>query len=268
MLVASLLLSKIPSDFFGGATYIFIKYAPMFWYGVKITLLISMSGTIIGILIGLGIGILRTLPILKRDPLWKRISIRLIRIIATTYVEIFRGTPMIVQAVFFYYGLKPIFHWTALIAGIFIVSINTGAYMAEIIRAGIQSLDSGQNEAARSIGMNNYQTMRYIILPQAIRNAFPAIGNEFVVNIKDTSVLNVIGVTELYFQTSSVTGITFRFPDTFFVTAILYLILTFSTTLILKFIETRMNMPVSSGISSSSTVHILNANAVKGGIKK
>ena len=106
-----------------------------------------------------------------------------------------------------------------LTAGIVIVSINTGAYMAEIVRAGIQSLDKGQNEAARSIGMNNFQTMIYIILPQAIKNAFPAIGNEFVVNIKDTSVLNVVGITELFFQSMTVAGTTYAFRETFFISA-------------------------------------------------
>ncbi|MBN2851088.1 MAG: amino acid ABC transporter permease, partial [Erysipelotrichaceae bacterium] len=171
-----------------------------------------------------------------------------------------RGTPMIVQAMFLFYALRPVFHWTKLVAGIFVVSVNTGAYMAEIVRAGIQSLDKGQNEAARSIGMNNFQTMRHVVLPQAIRNAFPAIGNEFVVNIKDTSVLNVIGVTELYFQTTSVAGITYRVQDTFLVSAIIYLILTYSTTMILKIIERKMNMPVQNGPSSTSTAFLVFGN--------
>jgi putative lysine transport system permease protein len=124
--------------------------------------------------------------------------------------------------------------------------------MAEIVRAGIQSLDKGQNEAARSIGMNNFQTMIYIILPQAIKNAFPAIGNEFVVNIKDTSVLNVVGITELFFQSMTVAGTTYAFRETFFISAIIYLFLTYTTTSILKVVEKRMNMPVSGGPSSSS----------------
>ncbi len=161
---------------------------------------------------------------------------------------------MMVQAVFMYYGLRPILQWTPIVAGIVIVSINTGSYMAEIIRAGIQSVDDGQYEAARSVGMTNSQTMIKIILPQAIRNAFPAIGNEFVVNIKDTSVLNVISVTELYFQSASVAGIVFRFTDTFFVTAVLYFILTFSTTLILRYLEKRLENPRSFVGASSTTV--------------
>lgn len=107
---------------------------------------------------------------------------------------------MMVQGAFIYYGLKNIVHWSPFTAGVFVITINTGAYMAEIIRSGIQAVDKGQSEAARSIGMNSVQTMLYIVLPQAIKNSFPAIGNEFVINIKDSSVLNVIAVTELFYQ--------------------------------------------------------------------
>jgi putative lysine transport system permease protein len=160
---------------------------------------------------------------------------------------------MMVQAVFIYNVFLPLFRNAKIFAGIVIVSINTGAYMAEIIRAGIQSLDKGQNEAARSIGMNNFQTMLFIILPQAIKNAFPAIGNEFVVNIKDTSVLNVIGVTELFFQSTTVAGIIYRFSDTFFVTALIYLFLTYSTTLVLKYVEHKMNLGGYDGPQSQTT---------------
>jgi len=260
----SLMLSALPSGLFGGALYIFQKYGPLFWAGAKTTLLIALSGTVIGLLVGLGVGILRSLPESRLDRPMKRFSIKLIKLVSGIYVEVFRGTPMIVQAMFLFYALRPIFNWTVLVAGIFIVSINTGAYMAEIMRAGIQSLDKGQNEAARSIGMNNFQTMVFIILPQAIRNAFPAIGNEFVVNIKDTSVLNVIGVTEMYFQTTSVAGITYKVKETFLVTAILYLFLTYTTTMILKYIERKMNMPVQNGPSSTSTPMLVTGNVHQG----
>jgi len=251
------LITALPSDLIGGALYIFKKYGPLFWSGTKTTLLIALTGTVIGLFIGLGVGILRSLPDSKLDNRFKRYLYKTIKIISGIYVEVFRGTPMIVQAMFLYYALKPVFHWTILIAGIFVVSVNTGAYMAEIMRGGIQSLDKGQDEAARSIGMSYFQTMRHVVLPQAIRNAFPAIGNEFVVNIKDTSVLNVIGVTELFFQSTSVAGITYRFQDTFLVTAMIYLVLTFTTTTILRLIERKMNMPVSNGPSSTSTTLLL-----------
>jgi len=146
----------------------------------------------------------------------------------------------------------PLFGSYRLTAGIFIVSINTGAYMAEIVRAGIQSLDKGQNEAARSIGMSNFQTMIHIILPQAIKNTFPAIGNEFVVNIKDTSVLNVVGITELFFQSMTVAGTTYAYTEAMFISAIIYLFLTFTTTSILRVVEKRMDMPISGGPTSTS----------------
>jgi len=248
-----ILSTSIPNDLFQAAYFIFMKYAPLFIFGAKNTLIIALSSTLIGLVIGLGVGIIKTLPISSSDPLIKRLFIRFIRLITSIYVEIFRGTPMMVQAVFIYYSLNGLFSSSRILAGIFIVSINTGAYMAEIIRSGIQSLDNGQNEAARSLGMSNFQTMVFVVLPQAIRNAFPAIGNEFVVNIKDTSVLTVIGISELFFQANSIAGSIYKFKETFFVAAAVYLFLTYSTTLVLKYIERKMNMTGYDGPSSSTT---------------
>ena len=146
-----------------------------------------------------------------------------------------------VQSFFMYYGLKSIgLNWTPIVAGIVIISINTGAYMAEIVRSGIQAVDKGQTEGARSVGMTHLQTMFYIIIPQAIRNSFPSIINEFIVNIKDSSVLNVIAVNDLYFQGSSVAGSVFKYTETFFVVAMIYLCLTYPTSKILGYIEKRM----------------------------
>jgi putative lysine transport system permease protein len=245
-------ISKIPTDLFGGAFYIYQKYAPMFWFGVRNTLTISLTGTVVGLFIGLFFATLKNIKITDSDNFGSRLLKRLSKLISNIYIEVFRGTPMIVQAVFLYHGLRPYLEWTPLQAGIIIVSINTGAYMAEIIRAGIQSLDDGQYEAARSIGMKHSLAMRTIILPQAIKNTFPAIGNEFVVNIKDTSVLNVIGVTELFFQSSAIAGNIFRFRDTFLVTAIIYLFLTLTVTNILRLVEKRMDSPAGLIGASSS----------------
>ena len=150
---------------------------------------------------------------------------------------------MMVQAVFIYYALLDYIHWTTMEAAIVVISINTGAYMAEIIRSGIQAVDPGQTEAARSLGMSNAQTMFHVVLPQAIRNAFPSIGNEFIVNIKDSSVLMIISITELMFQAKSIAGSTFHFTETYFIEAVIYLILTTITSLILNGIEKRMNRP-------------------------
>ena len=127
------------------------------------------------------------------------------------------------------------------IAGLIIVSINTGAYMAEIVRGGILSVDKGQFEAAHSVGMNHLQTMTSVVMPQVIRNILPATGNEFVINIKDTSVLNVIGVSELYFVSKGISGANFQYFPTFMVTCILYLFMTFTVTRILRLVERRMD---------------------------
>jgi putative lysine transport system permease protein len=247
------LSTTVPNDLFQAAYFIFTKYAPLFIFGAKNTLIIALSSTVIGLVLGLGVGIIRTLPIGATDNIFKKLIIKLLKLMTSIYVEVFRGTPMMVQAVFIYYSLNGLFSSSRIFAGIFIVSINTGAYMAEIVRSGIQSLDSGQNEAARSLGMSNFQTMLFIILPQAIRNAFPAIGNEFVVNIKDTSVLNIIGISELFFQANSIAGTLYKYKETFFVTACVYLFLTYSTTLVLKAIEKKMNMTGYDGPSSSTT---------------
>src|SRR5690554_4101727 len=167
------MILQIPTDMLGGASYIFQNYFPMFLFGVRNTLYISLISTIIGLFIGLFFATLKNLRVQKKDALINKIIKYFFKGISNVYIEVFRGTPMMVQAVFLYYGLRPVLNWIPLQAAIVIVSVNTGAYMAEIIRAGIQSLDDGQYEAARSIGMNHSIAMTTIILPQAIRNSFP-----------------------------------------------------------------------------------------------
>lgn len=219
------------------------KYWPMFLRGAGVTLLISTIGTIIGFLIGLLIGIIRTFPMPEKGI--KKSAIKIINTILSMYVEVFRGTPMIVQAMVIYYGSKQAFDidMSPLFAGIFIVSINTGAYMAEIVRGGIVSIDKGQFEAAYAVGMSHNQTMINVVLPQAIRNILPATGNEFVINIKDTSVLNVIAVTELFFQTKSVSGINYKYFETFFIASAIYFVMTYTVTRILRYIERKIDGP-------------------------
>ncbi|HBG76490.1 amino acid ABC transporter permease [Eubacteriales bacterium mix99] len=221
---------------------IIIEYWPMYLRGAGVTLYLSILGTIFGFMIGLLAGIIRTIPVPEGG--WKRILLRAANAILSVYIEIFRGTPMIVQAMVIYYGSAQAgFEMDRMAAGILIVSINTGAYMAEIIRGGIVSIDTGQFEAAQALGMNPVQTMAKVVLPQAIRNILPAIGNEFVINIKDTSVLNVISISELYFQTSTVAGIHFSFFGPFFIACILYFIMTFTVTRILRMTEKRLDGP-------------------------
>ncbi|MCU9614442.1 amino acid ABC transporter permease [Caldibacillus lycopersici] len=222
---------------------IFIDYWPMFLRGAGLTLLIALVGTVIGAVIGLLIGIVRTIP--RPESKVKRVVLKIVNVIFSIYIEIFRSTPMIVQAMVIFYGIAMAFQidMDRIVAAILIVSINTGAYMAEIVRGGIVSVDKGQFEAARAIGMNHWQTMKNVVLPQVIRNILPATGNEFVINIKDTSVLNVISVSELYFVTNSIAGMNFRFFESFFVASVIYFILTFTITRILRYFERKLDGP-------------------------
>lgn len=219
------------------------EYGPMFLRGAGMTLLISMIGTVLGSIIGLLIGTVRTIPMPDRGG--NRILLKIINVLLYIYVEFFRGTPMIVQAMVIYYGSMALFQidMHPVFAAIFIVSINTGAYTAEIVRGGIISIDKGQFEAAHAIGMNHVKTMLNVVLPQVIRNILPPLGNEFIINIKDTSVLNVISVSELYFQTKSVTSITFSYFEPFTIACIIYLVMTFSVTQLLRFFERKLEGP-------------------------
>ena len=190
---------------------------------------------------------------------------KIVDVIAKIYIEVFRGTPMMVQAVFIYYLVYTnIIRWDKMVAAIFVISINTGAYMAEIVRSGIQAVDVGQNEAARSLGMSSMQTMMDVILPQAIRNAFPAIGNELIVNIKDSSVLMIISITELMFQSNSIAGTTYRFTETYFVTAAIYLMLTSISSFILNRIERKLNHTRTSLPQSDTNFNSIEIATAKG----
>lgn len=216
---------------------------PMFLRGAGVTLWISVVGTILGTIIGLIVGVIRTIPVPEKGA--KKGVLRVVNWLLSAYIEFFRGTPMIVQAMVIYYGSALAFEIDIdrIAAALFIVSINTGAYMSEIVRGGIISVDKGQFEAAQAIGMNHFQTMTNVVLPQVVRNVLPATGNEFVINIKDTSVLNVISVSELFFQTKTVAGNNFRYFETFFITCILYFVMTFTITRILRYIEVKLDGP-------------------------
>ncbi|MBM6821452.1 amino acid ABC transporter permease [Fusobacterium mortiferum] len=216
---------------------------PMFLRGAGVTLWISVVGTILGTIIGLIVGVIRTIPVPEKGI--KKPILKVVNGLLSAYIEFFRGTPMIVQAMVIYYGSALAFEINVdrIAAALFIVSINTGAYMSEIVRGGIISIDKGQFEAAQAIGMNHFQTMINVVLPQVVRNILPATGNEFVINIKDTSVLNVISVSELFFQSKTVAGNNFRYFETFFITCILYFVMTFVITRILRYIEVKMDGP-------------------------
>ena len=214
---------------------------PLFWYGIKMTIAFAVVGTLAGLIIGLIIGAFRCVPLVRLDKPVTRFFKRLGRFITGFYVWVVRGTPMMVQAVFLYYLFKPVLHWNNFTAGMVIISVNTAAYMAEIIRSGIQSIDPGQMEAAKSLGMTNTQTMISIIFPQAIKNTFPSLGNQFIVNIKDSCMLNAISVVELFFQAQSVAGTNMRYIEVYLVVALIYLTLTTVATFVLNYIEKRIN---------------------------
>ena len=233
---------QLPSTFFGWVRFLLEQYGPLFLSGVGVTLIVAITGTLAGFLLGLLVAILRTIPTSPKDPAVKRVPLKILSWLLGVYIEVFRGTPMIVQAMVIYYGGMTVgVRLPVLTAAILIVSVNTGAYMAEIVRGGIISVDKGQKEAAHAIGMTHWQSMIYVVLPQAVRNIMPSIGNEFVVNIKDSSVLNVISVNELFFMSKSAAGTYLRYFEVFFITACIYLVLTFTVTRLLRLLERRMD---------------------------
>ena len=215
--------------------------APEFTRAAGMTLFISLIGTIIGTIIGLLIGVFRTAP--KASNKFLAVLQKLFGWLLNIYIEVFRGTPMIVQAMVFFYGSAQLFdiNMNRTLAGLIIVSVNTGAYMSEIVRGGINSVDKGQFEAASALGMNHSQTMRKIVIPQVIKNILPATGNEFVINIKDTSVLNVISVAELFFEGNTVAQQNYQYFQTFAIISAIYFLLTFIVTRILRLIEKKLD---------------------------
>ena len=229
-------------SFLNDVLNIFIKYYPQLLTGVGNTVLIALTSTVAGLALGLLTGVVRTAP-MSKNPILRALH-KLLNAIIAIYVEIFRGTPMMVQSMVIYWGYAFATGGDTLPlipSGILIVSINTGAYMAEIVRGGIISIDRGQFEGAMSIGMTHAQTMFKVIIPQVMRNILPSVSNEFVINIKDTSVLNVIGVTELYYFAGIIKRQNFQTFQTYFVICILYFILTFTITRLLRWVERKLD---------------------------
>ena len=228
--------------------------------GVDYTMLIALIGTAAGFLIGLITGVIRTAPRSKNAVV--RVLHKIVNAIIAVYIEVFRGTPMMVQAMVIYWGYAFLNDGATLPlipAGLFIVSINTGAYMAEIVRGGIISVDKGQLEGAYSVGMTHAQAMVKVVIPQVLQNILPSISNEFVINIKDTSVLNVIGVTELYYFAGIIKRQSFETFQTYLVVCVLYFILTFTVTRLLRFVERKLDgndSYVIFGSQSDSTAEI------------
>ncbi len=214
-------------NFLNDIMTIVTNYYPMILTGVVNTLILAVFGTAMGTLLGLILSVFRNQEIHYKDKAITVVAKKFLVIFAKIYVDVVRGTPMMVQAMVFFYGLayggiqlNPMF------AGFLIISFNTAAYISEIIRSGLISLDRGQFEAARSLGLSQNQTMRKIIMPQVIKNTLPALMNELIVNVKDSSVLSVIGVSELFYMTKGAASQNYMYFQAYVLTAIIYLILT------------------------------------------
>ncbi|MDO4788003.1 MAG: amino acid ABC transporter permease [Johnsonella sp.] len=246
----------MPEDFGGRIAFILSKYGMSFIRGAGVTMAIAIVGTLIGCVIGFAVGILQTIPIHKRDKPVKKVLLYSLMGILNAYVEIFRGTPMMAQAMMIYYGSSVLFgiNMSMWFAAFFIVSINTGAYMAETVRGGILSVDEGQTEGAKAIGMNHVQTMLYVILPQALRNIMPQIGNNLIINIKDTCVLSIIGIVELFYTTKGVAGAYYTYFESFTVAMVMYFILTFACSRLLRIWEGKMDGPDNYDLATTDTL--------------
>lgn len=217
-------------------------------------MVIAVISTIAGCVIGFAVGIVQSIPYGNNKIV--NALLKIVRFILGAYVEIFRGTPMMVQAMFIYYGIPIVFgiHLSMWPAALLIVSINTGAYMAETVRGGILSIDNGQNEGAKAIGMTHFQTMLYVIFPQALRNIIPQIGNNLIINIKDTCVLSVIGTVELFYASKGVAGAYYMYFETFTITMVIYFILTFSCSRLLRLWENKIDGPESYDLATTDTL--------------
>ena len=222
------------------------KYGASYLTGMRNTLILALTATAISCVIGFLCGVLNTIPCAPGDSPVKKFFLKLIRAIVRIYVEVFRGTPMVLQAVFLYYGL-PYFTngaqrfdniWAA---AILVVSINTGAYMAESVRGGIISVDPGQTEGAKAIGMTHVQTMLNVILPQALRNIMPQIGNNFIINVKDTSVMFIIGFPDFFSAHRAAVGASYLYFPSAAVEMIGYLTMTLIASFLLRWLEKRMD---------------------------
>ena len=224
-------------------------YGDAYKSGIINTVILAITATVIGCIIGAICGILNTIPYSRGVHPVRRVILKIVRIIVRIYVEVFRGTPMVLQAVFIYYGLPYFTDGRVAFAGnsgiwlasILVVSINTGAYMAESVRGGIISVDPGQTEGAMAIGMTHLQIMTTVILPQAVRNIIPQIGNNLIINLKDTSVMFIIGFTEFFSWHRYIVGVNAMFFPSSVIEMAGYLTMTLIASALLWLIERLMD---------------------------
>lgn len=231
--------------------YLIDNYFSTFVDGVCTTLVLAIVGTLVGLIIGIFVALGRNLKVKDTDFTFIKVIKHIIGVITSIYVNFFRGTPMMVQAMIIFFGAPSLgIVWTDmeswwifngyLFCALFVITINTGAYMSEIIRSGLNGVDKGQEEASRSLGMSFLKTMILVIMPQALKNALPTILNEYIVNVKDSSVLNVIGLTELYASVSIATNKNYFKVEGYIIVAVIYLVLTLLSTLVVKLIQRKL----------------------------
>ncbi len=237
------------SDF----SYLISHYWQFYLKGTLSTIILSVVGTFGGLFLGVFLAFGKRLET-KNYPWYHLLYRHPIKFLCSLYSLVIRGTPMMVQAMIFKYGSQLLFNlnWNNvlpgvdtfngwLIAGLIVITFNTAAYMGEIVISGLNGIDPGQVEGARSLGMNSFETLFHVTLPQALRNSIPTIGNEWVVNIKDSSVLNVIAVSELFYTAESAASKNYMYMQTYLIIAIIYLFLTVIATLILKGVEFKLD---------------------------
>jgi len=241
---------------FGKLFELWGEYFSEIFYATISTIILAVLGTVIGLVLGIFLAYGKNVKIKKMDNPFIKILKGICVGFCNIYSTIIRGTPMMVQALIFKYFCMGIgINWDALTpngvinqvfngwlyAGLIVITFNTAAYMGEIVRSGLNGVDVGQVEGARSLGLSSFKTSIHIVLPQALKNAIPTIGNELIVNIKDSSVLNVIAVTELYYRMYIIGSTSYSFLEAYFIMAIIYLLLTLIAGLILKLIEKKLN---------------------------
>ncbi|WP_342755836.1 amino acid ABC transporter permease [Kineothrix sedimenti] len=228
--------------FAGWVIYIWNEYWPFFLKGTIVTLEVAILGTILGFLLGFLIGILQSAPIVKNDNVFKKTVFRLLLLLSRIYVEIFRSTPMMVQGMVIFYGLKSFGPGlSSFWAAVLVTMLNTGAYMSETVRGGIISIDYGQQEGAKALGMSHVATMYSVILPQAFRNIIPEMVNMYLTNLKMTSVLNVINVAELYFVTKTAAGTYYRYFEAYIICGLIYFVLCTLFTRVFSVLEKKLD---------------------------
>lgn len=242
-----------PTDTLSTMAYMAYNQRSLFAIGISYTVRLALFGTAIAFVLALLMVFLRIQEPDKRD----NDFVKFLKIVANKfsrfYIFVIRGTPMMVQSLILYNAVFGLFKrtgmsvsdinrvWPLFLAGLVTISLNSTAYLAEVLRGGILAVDAGQMEAARSLGMTHWQAMRKVVFPQAIKNSLPAIGNEFIINIKDSSVLCVVGVSDLMFMTRSVAGIYYKGTECYLIAAIAYLILTYLSSLLLNAITKKLD---------------------------